>query len=72
MGFTEGEYKGKLEGAIMILLTVGQRRFGAADPRTIEAIRSSADLTQIMPLIERLLQASSWEERLATWRGETG
>lgn len=58
------------EGAIKAshrhLLRQGQRRFGAADEKTVEALKAIQDLDRLDRLIDAVLNVSSWQELLAT------
>jgi predicted transposase YdaD len=64
-GFVQGEMKGELREATKLLKKLGTRRFGVPDPSVVVAIEAITDLERIELLLERLLEASSWEELLA-------
>jgi predicted transposase YdaD len=64
-GRAEGEIKGEMREAIKLLKKLGTRRFGAPDHSAVVAIEAITDLERIELLLERLLEASSWEELLA-------
>lgn len=69
-GRVEGETMGKKEGAIeelrKILLRLGEKRFGPADPATQAALAGITDLDRLERMSERMLVAAGWEELLAT------
>ena len=65
-GRVEGLAEGRLEEARALLLTLGQRRFGPPDQRTRETVRAMTDLARLHALAERLFDAASWDELLAT------
>ena len=54
------------EGKIDDLLRLGQRRFGAPSIAAEAALRAITDVERLARLIDRLLDASSWEELLST------
>lgn len=58
------------EGAIKIshqtLLRQGQKRFGPADQETVSAVKAVQDLDRLGRLLDAVLNASSWQELLAT------
>ena len=56
----EGEIKASQE----VLLKLGGKRFGAASETITLAIRSITDLDRLEALIDRLLDASSWQQLL--------
>jgi len=66
----EGEIKGRAEGRVEArqddVLLLGRRRFGEASAETESALRGIADADRLARMIAALLDASSWEELLAT------
>jgi predicted transposase YdaD len=66
----EGKIEGKIEGMIEarheILLGLGRKRFGPPSPANQEALQAINDVDRLDRLVERLLDASNWEELLAT------
>ncbi len=66
----EGEVKGRAEGILRArledLLLLGRRRFGDPSAETEIALRGIADADRLARMIAALLDASSWEELLAT------
>lgn len=62
----EGRAEGRTEEGKRVLLLLGGQRFGSPDARTRRALTGLADLARIERMTERLLQASSWDDLLAT------
>ena len=66
----EGEVKGRAEGILQArledLLLLGRRRFGDPSAETEIALHGIADADRLARMIAALLDASSWEELLAT------
>jgi hypothetical protein len=58
--------KGQLEGAIRILLGIGTKQFGPVPPADRATIEGMTDLEHLRRLIDRLLDAISWDDLLAT------
>ena len=53
-----------MEEARQLLLRLGGRKFGPADPAILERIASLHDLNQLEELAARLFDAISWKELL--------
>ncbi|MGL6073877.1 MAG: hypothetical protein ACRC8S_06930 [Fimbriiglobus sp.] len=69
-GEARGEARGQARGVVLqtqaMVLQIGAKRFGAA-PSTVEAtIRSLADQSRLQRIADRLLDATSWDDLLAT------
>ncbi len=65
-GEARGEVKGILRARLEDLLLLGRRRFGDPSAETEIALRGIADANRLARMIAALLDASSWEELLAT------
>jgi hypothetical protein len=61
----EGETAGRVREAKTLLLRLGTRRFGPPSAAISAELRSIADLPSLESLIERTIDAASWEELLA-------
>jgi hypothetical protein len=61
-----GEARGMVEGARNTLLRQGKKKFGPASAGVEAAIIAITDHTQLEQIAERVLDATSWEELLAT------
>ena len=62
----EGKIEGKIEARQEDLLRLGRRRFGSPSKAAQSALNQITDLDRLDRFIDRLLDASSWEELLAT------
>ena len=62
----EGESKGRIEEARLLLVRLGTLRFGEPSPAVRAEIDAIAEVEPLEFLLERLLVASSWDELLAT------
>jgi hypothetical protein len=67
-GRAEGITEGKVDEARQILLRIGRRRFGPPDPAILDLIGEIADVERIESLIERLPDASGWEDVMGATR----
>ncbi len=70
-GILEGRQEGILEGLAVVramLLDLGTRRFGAAEPETQALIENSEDLDALRRAAGTILDVESWQELLATLR----
>ena len=65
-GLAKGRAEGILRARLEDLLLLGRRRFGNASAETESALRGIADADRLAHMIAALLDASSWEELLAT------
>jgi predicted transposase YdaD len=65
-GVAEGLAQGATREARRILLRQGERRYGPPGAETVAAIERMAGVEVIEALIDRVAEASSWEELLAT------
>ena len=65
-GRAEGEAEGKVEEARLILLSLGRRKLGRPDEPVLARIAAIGDLDRLNALIHRLLDATTWEELLAS------
>ena len=63
-GYAQGEMRGEMKEAAKLLKKLGTRRFGPPDHSVLVAIEAITDLERIELLLERMLEASSWEELL--------
>jgi predicted transposase YdaD len=64
-GRAEGRFMGQVEEGRRVLITLGGKRFGPPSPQVAEAIAAEGDLERINGMVDRLLEASNWEELLA-------
>ena len=66
----EGERRGEIRGEIRtshrLLLRLGRKRFGAADPSTEAALTAIQDLDRLERMAEAVLTVNSWQELLST------
>ena len=69
-GEARGVAKGEVNEARRILLRQGQRRFGPPDPITVAMIESIDRSERLEGLLDRVLDASSWENLLASGESE--
>ncbi len=65
-GRAEGEAEGKVEEARLILLSLGRRKLGRPDEQVLARIAAIGDLDRLNALIHRLLDATTWDELLAS------
>jgi predicted transposase YdaD len=63
-GEAAGEAKGKAEEARKILLRRGRKRLGEPDARVQAEIEAIAEVERLEALLDRVLDASSWDELL--------
>ena len=62
---TKGLAQGELKEARKVLLSLGRKKLGQPDERVLARIEGLTDLEYLNRLINRILDASSWEELLA-------
>ena len=60
-----GEARGEAIGERKALMRLGAKRFGPANAETVTTIESITAVEQIEQLLEKLLEAESWDELLA-------
>ena len=65
-GKAEGEAKGKAEGIAESLLRLGRKRLGPPGEGVEGAITGISDRERLLQLLDRVVDASSWEELLAS------
>ena len=65
-GRAEGRVEGRVEEARELLLTLGERRFGAPDERNRATLAAIGDHDRSHALVTRVLSAASWDELLAS------
>jgi predicted transposase YdaD len=65
-GLIMGESKGRAEEARQLLLRLGRKKLGPSEARVEETIRGIDNVDRLELLIERLLEAASWQELLQT------
>jgi hypothetical protein len=58
----EGREEGRSEGERIALFRMGSRRFGEPDTHTRESIEAISSTDKLNSLIDRLLEANSWED----------
>jgi predicted transposase YdaD len=66
MGREEGRTMGQVEEARRLLLHLGRKRFGLPEQPVEEAVRAINDLQRLEVLLERLIDAVSWQDLLQT------
>jgi hypothetical protein len=64
--FDEAVDHGRLDGQIRILLRLGRKQFGPADPAAEADLRAIKDLERLERLADAILTANSWQELLMT------
>jgi hypothetical protein len=65
-GLTEGLSQGRLEEAQSLILLQGSKRFGQPPTTIVTAIRAIAEHERLVRLAARVLDATSWNDLLAT------
>jgi hypothetical protein len=65
-GLTQGLERGQLQAHRNVLLRQGTKRFGPPTPEVAAALAGIADLTRLERLAERILDATGWDDLLAT------
>jgi predicted transposase YdaD len=65
-GRVEGLAAGRAEGARLTLLRIGTRRLGRPSAATVAALEATSDVEHIERMAERVLDAATWDEVLAT------
>jgi hypothetical protein len=65
-GVAQGIAQGKLEEACAIILRQGAKRFGQPAEATEAAIRAITDQARLERLTDRILDATTWDDLLAT------
>jgi predicted transposase YdaD len=65
-GRIEGRVEGRFEEARALLLRLGAKRFGTAPSAIQEAVHAIADRERLERISERILEASDWNDLLAT------
>jgi predicted transposase YdaD len=61
-GKLEGRLEGKLEEAMRILVRQGRKRFGPVKADIKSQIESISELDRLEQLIDRVLEATSWDD----------
>lgn len=64
LGVAEGKAEGRAEEARRLLLRLGRRKFGPANPSIVEQVDSLHNVDHLEDLAERIQDASSWDELL--------
>ena len=65
-GRAEGEIKGRAEEARQLLLRLGRKKWGAVDATVEQTVQAIGDVDRLELLIERVLEAASWQDLLQT------
>ena len=65
-GVAQGMAQGANREAKRILLRQGERRYGPPDPETVAAIERMGGVEVIETLIDRVTEAATWAELLAS------
>ncbi len=63
-GMQKGLAKGETEGIRRTILALGRKKFGEPTSEQISALSSLTDHAQLETLVEKLLDAATWEELL--------
>jgi predicted transposase YdaD len=63
-GMELGEAKGAINEARRVLLRQGRKKFGPPDDATLASLEALTDLGRLEELIDRILDASSWQQLL--------
>jgi predicted transposase YdaD len=63
-GEARGEARGKTEGALALLLRLGEKRLGPPDAATRQALAAITSLERLEQCADRLLEVESWAELL--------
>jgi hypothetical protein len=58
--------EGREKQAKEVILRLGRRRFGPADQANVSALQAITDLERLQRLVDRILDASNWQDLLAT------
>ena len=62
--FEEGRREGFLEGMLLELRQLGDKRFGPPSEQHLAALNALTDLDQLDRMADRLIDVHSWEELL--------
>jgi hypothetical protein len=62
----EGREEGELRQSRKLLLRLGRRKFGAPEPAVEAAVQVIADLDRLERMSDRIFDATSWPDLLAT------
>ena len=65
-GIAQGIAQGRAQEAQSLIMRQGTKRFGAPTPEVEAAIRATTDQPRFERLAERVLDATSWADLLAT------
>ena len=65
-GLTLGRNEGRTEGLIAALIRLGTKRFGPPAPTALTELHRITDGDRLERLAERILDASSWDDLLAS------
>jgi len=65
-GKAEGKAEGTLDGERNVLMIQGRKRFGAPPPEKAAVLAAIADRARLERMAERILDASGWDDLLAT------
>jgi predicted transposase YdaD len=65
-GLREGLREGQRQAAIRLLCELGRKRFGPVPPATLADIEGITSPERLERLADRLLDATSWDDLLAT------
>jgi hypothetical protein len=64
--FAKGKAEGEAKGIAKSLLRMGSQRLGQPDERVIAAILGMTDQEQLNRLVDRVMDAATWEELLSS------
>ncbi len=65
-GEARGEVIGRIDEARKTILTLGQKRFGELPPTMRSSLDAIADIDALNKIIERILDAETWDELLTS------
>jgi len=58
--------EGEMRGLRQSLLVLGQRRFGPPSPGVANTLNVTHDLSRLRQMMEAIIDASTWDDLLAT------
>ena len=64
-GHTQGLTQGRCEGLRSVILRQGTKRFGPPSALIAKDLQSQTDMGQLELLVERILDASCWDDLMA-------
>ena len=65
-GRVEGRVEGRAQGSRETIHRLARKRFGELDSATLDALNAIVDLERLGRMSDRVLEANSWSDLLAT------